>query len=117
MKSNAPPNIDRTNDFVLQNVDDRCYIHHLPTQTVFYVHSKFHTYPENIDESRYHHPVRSEPQSPEFFLVITHTLAAPSIVWMIVLTTESWFRKEGLALFHKTFSIGVGDNNGSRKEK
>ncbi|NOW94751.1 hypothetical protein FHW89_001406 [Mucilaginibacter sp. SG564] len=91
-------NSHRLADFVLQTVDQRYYVNHLPTKTIFYIHSASYSYPDGIDEGRYHHPVRSECAIPEFYLIVQSSFADLSILWMIVLEAEFWFRNEGLIL-------------------
>lgn len=95
MSKKAPRKCNRPDDFILQKIEGHYYIHHLPTQTVFYLHSALYSYPDDIDENRYHHPVKMEQgQQPQYYLIINHTGAALSVVWIIVLAAESWFRKE-----------------------
>lgn len=90
-------------------IEGKFYILHLLSNSYFYLHCDLYSYPDDIDQRRYHHRISMlDPKDDRNFqLIILNSDYDLNIVWLLVLKAEAWFKMHGISNFRTYFPINI----------
>lgn len=90
-------------------IDERFYILHLLSDSHFYLHCDFYSYPDDIDRERYHHKINmlNVKDDHNFQLILLNSDLELHFLWLLVLKAEVWFKMHGISNFRTYFPISI----------
>ena len=96
-------------EFVHLLIDGRFYILDLRSDSCFYLHCDLYSYPDGIDQKRYHHKINmlNVKDDHNFQLILLNSDLELHFLWLLVLKAEVWFKMYGISNFQIYFPINI----------